>query len=423
MYQQGGPFLAMRGPFITAAGGSSSAVMSPAAVIDGTDIDVTFTTQIDLLTSDEGSPGVVGFYWSIGEGVAATNWQDVAADESFNHAFSVPLATIGAVAGDVINIDPGYSLTSPFSTIVSGADSGAYVTPVVYVVAVDDTTPTEDVQIAMDYDYVIGPPAQVLTYRWQSSDGPSTVGTLQTYTPDASDVGFTLTARVTSTLGALSGFDDSAATSAVASGSSPVVYDAFSQGSEVNGLTNSWTHTPSGAPSKVFILISYSNSSDSISAVTYGGNAMSLVGTVTNPTSTYVSAIYGLLSPPTGAQTASVTFGTTARSRGGAISVTGGDTAALIRGTATTATGATTTPNVTQSSDAVDLVLAAFCSDDAASSPLTAGTSTDIRFQGVSTVYNQGGLTEPGGASVNIGGTITGVARQWGIVSCSVKGL
>jgi hypothetical protein len=223
MYQQGGPFLAMRGPFITAAGGSSSAVMSPAAVIDGTDIDITFTTQIDLLTSDEGSPGVVGFYWSIGEGVAATNWQDVAADESFNHAFSVPLATIGAVVGDVINIDPGYSLTSPYSTIVSGSDSGAYVTPVVYVVAVDDTTPTEGVQIAMDYDYVIGPPSQVLTYRWQSSDGPSTVGTLQTYTPDAGDVGFTLTARVTSTppVG-VAGFDDSAATSAVAASGNPI---------------------------------------------------------------------------------------------------------------------------------------------------------------------------------------------------------
>jgi hypothetical protein len=44
---------------------------------------------------------------------------------------------------------------------------------------------------------------------------------LQTYTPDAGDVGFTLTARVTSTLGGLSGFDDSAATAAVAIGISP----------------------------------------------------------------------------------------------------------------------------------------------------------------------------------------------------------
>jgi hypothetical protein len=41
---------------------------------------------------------------------------------------------------------------------------------------------------------------------------------LQTYTPDAGDVGFTLTARVTSTLGALSGFDDSPATTAVVAG-------------------------------------------------------------------------------------------------------------------------------------------------------------------------------------------------------------
>jgi hypothetical protein len=47
---------------------------------------------------------------------------------------------------------------------------------------------------------------------------------LQTYTPDAGDVGFTLTARVTSTLGGLSGFDDSAATDPVASG-----YDADAQ--------------------------------------------------------------------------------------------------------------------------------------------------------------------------------------------------
>ena len=218
-----GPFIAQRGPFITAAGGSSSAVFSPAAVINGSNIDVTFTTQINLLTSDSGSPGVVGFYWSIGEGVAATNWQDVAADESYNHSFSIPLATIGATTGDVINIDPGYSLTSPYSTIVAGSDSGAYVTPVVYAVVVDDTSPTEGVEIAMDYDYVLGPPDQALTYRWQSSDGPSTVGTLQTYTPDAGDVGFTLTARVISTLGGLSGFDDSAATDPVASAESALL--------------------------------------------------------------------------------------------------------------------------------------------------------------------------------------------------------
>jgi len=202
-------------------GGVPSGISSPTATISGTDIAVTFTTTTNLLTSDttipgSPSPGVVGIAYSIGEGTPITLTQDVAADEAYNHSFVIPLATIGAVAGDVINIDPFYSLTSPAGTKVYGSDSGRYVTPVVYNVVVDDTTPTEGVLVTMDYDYVIGPENQVLSYRWTAStDG--VVDTTIDYTPTAGVVGETLTARVTSTLGALSGFDDSAATSAVAS--------------------------------------------------------------------------------------------------------------------------------------------------------------------------------------------------------------
>lgn len=90
-----------------------AAITAATATANGTNIDVTLTSTVNLLTSNGGTPGVVGILYSIGVGVPPTFWQDVVADEALNHVFSIPFATIGAVPGDTVNVQPGFSLTNP----------------------------------------------------------------------------------------------------------------------------------------------------------------------------------------------------------------------------------------------------------------------------------------------------------------------
>lgn len=203
--------------------------------------------------------------------------------------------------------------------------------------------------------------------------------------------------------------------------SSPVVYDNFSTSSEVSDTVNSWTHTPTGTPTKVFVGITWFNSADSITSVTYGGAAMSLVQSVTNG-STEVAAIYGILSPAAGAQTVTVNWGSSAVSRCGAVSVTGGDLTTLVRGTSATNTGSSTTPSVVQTSDAVDLVFAVMVADDVDGLPITAGSGVDARWGlAAFTAITSWGVTKAGAASVTANGTMSAF-RPWGMVSCSIKG-
>jgi len=150
-------------------------------------------------------------------------------------------------------------------------------------------------------------------------------------------------------------------------------------------------------------------------------SAMSLVQSVTNG-STEVAAIYGILSPAAGAQTVTVNWGSSAVSRCGAVSVTGGDLTTLVRGTSATNTGSSTTPSVVQTSDAVDLVFAVMVADDVDGLPITAGSGVDARWGlAAFTAITSWGVTKAGAASVTANGTMSAF-RPWGMVSCSIKG-
>lgn len=100
--------------------------------------------------------------------------------------------------------------------------------------------------------------------------------------------------------------------------------DAYQSGGISQGASSlSWTHTPVGAPSKILLGILQDSTVAAPTAVTYGGNAMTLIGT---NTAAYLTGlrVYELNSPPSGAQTVSITLSASSgRLGGGSVSLTG----------------------------------------------------------------------------------------------------
>lgn len=105
-------------PAMVGGGAPAPTVTAATATANGANIDVTLISTVNLLISNGGTPGVVGILYSIGAGVPPTFWQDVVADEALNHVFSIPFATIGAVPGDTVNVQPGFSTANPAGDLV-----------------------------------------------------------------------------------------------------------------------------------------------------------------------------------------------------------------------------------------------------------------------------------------------------------------
>ena len=111
-----------------------------------------------------------------------------------------------------------------------------------------------------------------------------------------------------------------AARNVMMTGKNPVAFDAVAAGgftgnSGSNPLTTTWTHTPVGTPAAGLVLASYeSTGSTNTMTATWGGISMTSLGKVNaygsffsfpNTYYFYVE-VFGLLKPPTGAQTISV---------------------------------------------------------------------------------------------------------------------
>lgn len=88
----------------------------------------------------------------------------------------------------------------------------------------------------------------------------------------------------------------------------PPVFDssASSGGTTVSNL--SWSHTATGDHRLVVVGVSWGLSSTTITNITYGGTAMTLIGSKSNPSGAVNVAMYMMVAPPTGAQTVAVTF-------------------------------------------------------------------------------------------------------------------
>lgn len=118
-----------------------------------------------------------------------------------------------------------------------------------------------------------------------------------------------------------------------------------------------WAHTCAGSDRVLLVGISYYDSGDTVSAVTYNSVALTVVSSSTVSNGQYTSTMYCLIAPATGSNTVSVTFtGSVFDFKGGSISFTGADQTTPL-GTANTATGSSTNPSVDITSATGEIVL------------------------------------------------------------------
>lgn len=148
-------------------------------------------------------------------------------------------------------------------------------------------------------------------------------------------------------------------------GGTTSTFDASSQKawSSVGTTPQTWTHTPVGTPTGIIIGIVNFSANTLPSAVTYNG--VSLGAAAVSQVNVYgassgFAAIYGLASPASGPQTASITLSNPSGNFGFAfaMSVTGSDLATIFRSTnGATAAASTSISNTVAGSAANDLVV------------------------------------------------------------------
>ncbi|TXH15356.1 MAG: hypothetical protein E6R03_07335 [Hyphomicrobiaceae bacterium] len=415
------PFIRDSGPFLNllpfpTAGSGFVTVTNGTVSISG--------TQITLPATSSGS--LVGAVYGVefGIGVSAGYvWSENVAGAASSQTITIDISTYGGTTSSTVNARTYYNL-DPLDDPATRVYSPMLV-PLVNSASLSGTT-TEGQTLTGANGVIVGGYQMTLSQSWSAcntagtSCTPISGQTATTLVLSASEVGDTIKYIKTATNTAGSGLATSNASAVVAAGSSPVVFDAVSTASQVSATSISWTHTPSGTPTKVFACIGHFDNTDTITSVTYGGNAMTLVGSVANPSSE-VASIYSLASPPSGAQTVTVNMSASALINARGISFTGGDASTAIRGTGTTNSGTSTAAQVTQASATDDLVLAFCVADDNTTTLTPAGTETQrgTNFSAF-TIFSAATFTDAGAASVSMDVTLS-TFRQWGIVACSVK--
>ena len=181
-----------------------------------------------------------------------------------------------------------------------------------------------------------------------------------------------------------------------------------------------WAHTCSGSDRLLRVTTSHFDSSDTISSITYNGVALTAVpGGSTNNGQYYVTAYY-LIAPDTGTHDIVVTVSGSVFDFGaGAISYTDAHQTTPL-GTAVTATGTSTTPSVTVSSAADELV------DDGLviihGGTLSVGAGQTQRWNAIASsgFIKYAGSTEGGAASTTMSWSNSS-SQTWAIVAVPIK--
>lgn len=131
--------------------------------------------------------------------------------------------------------------------------------------------------------------------------------------------------------------------------------DAIASGTGT-GSSLTFSHTCAGVNRLLIVWVSYFDSADTISSVTYNGVAMTAIPSGSAANGNYKIAGYYLIAPATGANNVVVTFsGAVSDFGGGSISFTDAHQTTPL-GTAVTATGTSTSPSVTVSSASGEFV-------------------------------------------------------------------
>lgn len=197
-----------------------------------------------------------------------------------------------------------------------------------------------------------------------------------------------------------------------------IAVDSSSAGQTFSNVSSSsWTHTVSGSNRVAYVCVCWS-SGRTITAITFGGVAMSLVGTYMTTgfggTNGYIS-LYRVTNPSLGDNTVSITYSGANYGVAGSISLTGVDQTTP-ESSAQNATGTSTAPSVTKTLTTSDnLVLGSFLADFGLSSTgVTAGRDLSWSAQERPNTGYSGGLeyATSGGGSEVMGWTIN-ASKKW----------
>ena len=181
-----------------------------------------------------------------------------------------------------------------------------------------------------------------------------------------------------------------------------------------------WSHTCAGSDRVLLVGISYYDSGDTVSAITYNSVAMTVVPSSTVSNGQYTVSFYRLIAPATGSNTVSITFtGNVFDFKAGSVSFTGADQTTPL-GTAVTATGSSTTPSVTVTSATGEIVLDTLVIVH--SGTLTVDGSQAQRWNGTGGFgfIKGGGSTEAGASSTTMSWS-NSTSQNWAIVGVPVK--
>jgi hypothetical protein len=193
------------------------------------------------------------------------------------------------------------------------------------------------------------------------------------------------------------------------------------------GTSNTFAHTVAGSDRVLYVFVT-TRFSDTVTAVTYNGDALSQIATVNNSPDNLVSAcVWRLIAPDTGTNNVVVTFSAARTGECTAVSLTGVHQTTP-EGTPATGSdvsgGGFTNPSVVVSSATGELVVDCVgLQNDSTSKTLTVGADqTQLEQGSVGTTTSIVGAvsTEPGAASVTMSWTPS-TADDWAQVAVPVK--
>lgn len=196
-----------------------------------------------------------------------------------------------------------------------------------------------------------------------------------------------------------------------------VAFDAVGPGVNASAVGSfSYTHTPAGTPTAVALGLGWFDDSGTLT-VTYGGAAMTSVESVA--ASSLKAELFELANPASGAQTVAGNWNLGSHYPvGSTITVTGSDTSTVFSDT-NSASGSSTTPSVTVTSDTGEFVMSAVLINNGGVS-LAPNGSQDERFEAGNSGLQGAVMTTTGAASVTMDMTTAGTG-PWVTVAGAFK--
>lgn len=192
-----------------------------------------------------------------------------------------------------------------------------------------------------------------------------------------------------------------------------------------NGITAllTWSHTVGMGNSRLLIVgTAHRDGNMSVTSVTYGGTALTSIGSQNGPGNQNQATLWYLINPPTGTANISVSLSGSKDVTAGAASFTGVNQTTPL-GTLNSLSGTSTTASVVVSSAAGEVVIDAVAANGDAVSLTAAGGQSVLWNIGTGTAGGNvrgGSSNQPGASSVTMSWTLA-ASKPWAIGAISLK--